>query len=98
MFNSHVSPTHWSRRIASACSDNVKAFFHSPTMVALMPSARMDKAIACGFSTLVASALDCWTSLSLNCRPVGSALLAADSIAIARAIRYGSPTSSAMSR
>ena len=41
MFTSHVTPTHWSRRIASACSDNVEAFFHSPAVIAMMPSARM---------------------------------------------------------
>ena len=66
MFNSHVTPTHWSRRIASACSDNVNAFFHSPAVIAMRPSARMDNAIACGFPTLFASAFDCWTSLALN--------------------------------
>ena len=99
MFNSHVTPTHWSRRIASACSANVEAFFHSPAVIAMMPSARIDKAIACGLPTLCRERLRLLERVSRsNALPVGDAPLAADSIAIARAIRYGSPASSAMSR
>src|SRR5258705_4638881 len=66
MFNSHVTPTHWSRNIVNASADNAEAFLHSPSDVAIMASARMDNAIACGFPTLLASALDCSRSLALD--------------------------------
>ena len=48
MFSSHVTPTHWSRRKASASSDSVKALFHWPTAIAIMASARRDNPMASG--------------------------------------------------
>ena len=73
--------------LLSACSDDVSAIFHSPAVVALMLPASSDNAMAWGFPTLFARAFDSCTSLSLHFRPVGFAPLAADSIAIPRAIR-----------
>src|SRR4029453_9837004 len=38
--------------MANACSDNASALFHSPSVVARIPLARIDNAIACGFPVL----------------------------------------------
>ena len=46
MFISHVVPTRWSRRMANARPDNVEALFHSPAVVATIPSASSARAVA----------------------------------------------------
>ena len=99
MFNSHVTPTHWSRRIASASSENVNAFFHSPTRHrhhAVGETGKRDR-------VRVADAL---RQVPLTAGRVSDGACdrsdrlhaTTDSIAIARDRRHGSPASSAISR
>ena len=99
MFISHVTPTHWSRRIASACSDNVEAFFHSPASTRSCRRPEAHSAIACGCPTACASAFDCSDECSAQCSAVSdTAPWRPTRSPSPRAMRNGSPASSAMSR